>query len=927
MNSDPIVTTGADTTVALCSSSQVCFDYTVTDPDNNVSLEALLPNAVSAVIDTSLNQVCFSPTASGSYELIVEVTDACGAVDSDTIVITVQFNTPPVADAGADQSVFQCQPTELCWRASCSDPGNNLYSCYLKGTFGTYNGSQICFTPDTAGVYTFVLRAVDDCGESDEDTVAITIQLNSPPVCQVPANTSYFQCSPQQVTLPVSGNDIDNNFDHCELIGGPGSLVGGNWVYTPTTDETVTVKVMCLDDCGASCIDSFTVQFSLNRPPVVNSGADTTYFLCNSETICWDVDASDPDGNLAQVELVSTFGSYNDLTGQICATIPYTDGLDKTYTFIMKATDSCGAEAYDTTVVSIDFNAPPVVSGPPDFVAFIGQPGELCFNVAVNDEDDNLAGPATVSPVGTYNTGQVCFDADTTGTYCIVISAVDDCGLSAEDTVCIEVQVDECIHVQIEKVHDVIQGQYTTVNVFLNGGSKDLGGFDFLITYDQAAIIPTNIVPGAIFESCGWEYFNYRFGYSGNCGGCPSGAIRLVGLAETNNGAYHPGCFLNGLVGPLASINFLVSNDRTLNCHYVPIEFYWYDCGDNALSSRLGDTLWVVRDVFDFEYNNITNHAFGFPSKYGAPDTCLAGEGPGKPVPIRCIDFVNGGIDIICSDSIDARGDVNLNGIAYEVGDAVMFTNYFLSGLTAFGPGMTLEEKTRQQGSVAATDVNADGITLTVADLVYLIRVIVGDALPTPKLRPGDPALVEFTVNGKVLEITETDDRVGAVHLILDGKSKPSLHPNASGMELRYYFDGEDTRVLVYNMSGKAFLDKGPLLNLSDAGSVKMIEVGSYDGQVMTAKINNLPDHYSLSQNYPNPFNPSTTIEFALPVDSKWKLVIYNILGQTVQEWEDESEAGYIEVEWDASSFASGVYFYRFKAGEFNATRKMVLIK
>ena len=53
----------------------------------------------------------------------------------------------------------------------------------------------------------------------------------------------------------------------------------------------------------------------------------------------------------------------------------------------------------------------------------------------------------------------------------------------------------------------------------------------------------------------------------------------------------------------------------------------------------------------------------------------MEGGGDGKPKPIRCVDFTNGGIDIICADSIDARGDINLNGLAYEVADAVMFSN------------------------------------------------------------------------------------------------------------------------------------------------------------------------------------------------------------------------------------------------------------
>ena len=70
-----------------------------------------------------------------------------------------------------------------------------------------------------------------------------------------------------------------------------------------------------------------------------------------------------------------------------------------------------------------------------------------------------------------------------------------------------------------------------------------------------------------------------------------------------------------------------------------------------------------------------------------------------------------------------------------------------------------------------------------------------------------------------------------------------------------------------------------------------------------------------------------TTIEFALPVASKWDMTIYNILGQQVDKFNGDSKAGYQVIEWDASRYASGVYFYRLKAGSFSNTKKMVMVK
>ncbi|MCP4633405.1 MAG: T9SS type A sorting domain-containing protein [candidate division Zixibacteria bacterium] len=92
--------------------------------------------------------------------------------------------------------------------------------------------------------------------------------------------------------------------------------------------------------------------------------------------------------------------------------------------------------------------------------------------------------------------------------------------------------------------------------------------------------------------------------------------------------------------------------------------------------------------------------------------------------------------------------------------------------------------------------------------------------------------------------------------------------------------------------------------------------------------IEGLPRIYSLSQNYPNPFNATTTIEYTLPKETNVKLDIYNILGQKVEIVVDETQkAGYKSVQWDASKYSSGVYFYKLSAGEQIFTKRMTLLK
>jgi hypothetical protein len=94
-----------------------------------------------------------------------------------------------------------------------------------------------------------------------------------------------------------------------------------------------------------------------------------------------------------------------------------------------------------------------------------------------------------------------------------------------------------------------------------------------------------------------------------------------------------------------------------------------------------------------------------------------------------------------------------------------------------------------------------------------------------------------------------------------------------------------------------------------------------------------LPTEFALSQNVPNPFNPSTVVEYALPKDAQVNLSVYNVLGQHVTTLVDDMQrAGKQTVTWDGtdasgSSVASGVYFYKLRAGDFSDTKKMLLLK
>jgi flagellar hook assembly protein FlgD len=99
-----------------------------------------------------------------------------------------------------------------------------------------------------------------------------------------------------------------------------------------------------------------------------------------------------------------------------------------------------------------------------------------------------------------------------------------------------------------------------------------------------------------------------------------------------------------------------------------------------------------------------------------------------------------------------------------------------------------------------------------------------------------------------------------------------------------------------------------------------------------------MPKEFALSQNYPNPFNPTTHIKYALPVDSRLAMEIYNVIGQRVRTLVNgDQAAGYHIAEWNGTNnagaqLASGMYLLRMSATgidgkKFNDIRKLMLLK
>jgi hypothetical protein len=100
---------------------------------------------------------------------------------------------------------------------------------------------------------------------------------------------------------------------------------------------------------------------------------------------------------------------------------------------------------------------------------------------------------------------------------------------------------------------------------------------------------------------------------------------------------------------------------------------------------------------------------------------------------------------------------------------------------------------------------------------------------------------------------------------------------------------------------------------------------------------NEAPDNYKLYQNYPNPFNPVTKIKFNVPASNLTlngvkgpyvELIIYDILGREVAVLVNKQmKPGTYEIEWDAASYSSGIYFTKLVSGSFSDVKKMIMVK
>ncbi|MBD3408800.1 MAG: T9SS type A sorting domain-containing protein, partial [Ignavibacteriales bacterium] len=158
---------------------------------------------------------------------------------------------------------------------------------------------------------------------------------------------------------------------------------------------------------------------------------------------------------------------------------------------------------------------------------------------------------------------------------------------------------------------------------------------------------------------------------------------------------------------------------------------------------------------------------------------------------------------------------------------------------------------------------------------------------------------------------------------------------NARGFSLeRKYENGSFAEIAFLNAKGAtggeySYTDKSPEKAGVYTYRLKQVDRDGSFRYVGTVEVTyEAPLTFALEQNFPNPFNPTTTIRYELAKDVNVKLVVYNSIGEQVATLVDgQQAAGRYDASFNASNFASGIYFYRLEAGDFVDVKRMALLK
>ena len=636
---------------------------------------------------------------------------------------------------------------------------------------------------------------------------------------------------------------------------------------------------------------------SQNLPPVFDPVG--TCYVNEGDTLNINLFATDPDGDILKIWVLGSPPNVvfsDDVEGyaNFCW-VPEFIGPQSSsgspFKLFFVASDGSLSTQMEVKVNVINVNRPPELILPDSFS--IGATTELVFQVRAEDKDKeevriravDLPGGAALDEEGIFSWTPELAD---TGGHMATFEAVDLSGGSELKEAHIRVIPPSPYVLSIGMLEALVGGE---VRVPINLNNPDtVSGMELLIEYDPTTYTFLGLTKDGTRVS-EWEYYVCRERSEGLFE-----LIKIVGIADFPNELSTlpllPGD------GPIAYLNFKMTSNTQYAGFLIPLEFYYFDFTDNTLSNFWGE--FIPRDK---------------------------------------INLTNGGVLLDAGKTL--LGDINLNGIPFDVGDPVVLARHLVYGTPL------------NQQQLLNSDVNQDGHWATLADLIYIIMRIQEEGSP-PYVEPGpqtevakvtisdQPAMISFSMG------SETE--MGGLLFVFKGTNIGSetikLSPEIQDMDIYTYQDADELKVMIISTEGK-YIQAGDrcLFTIEGEGALDSVEISISDseGNLVGVKTiyeqrSTLPHAYSLSQNYPNPFNPVTIIRFKVEggrskVPIPITLKVYNILGQLVRILVDEEKLpGTYQVVWDGKDqnkeeVSSGIYFYRLKASDYVEAKKMILLK
>jgi len=668
----------------------------------------------------------------------------------------------------------------------------------------------------------------------------------------------------------------------------PGELPGDTVPVDTGYFSDPGVLLFSADVDGGTSILPFVVAGGVkiippNTPPDFAPTASTT--VREGDSLAIHVTASDAQGDPIRLALLNrpVGAQFTDLGGgegdfkwQVPFTGPYSA---ESSPLVLKfaADDGRDVSVHDVPVEIINVNHAPVLSVPDTLMV----PAFDTLNWQI-DASDPDAEPITITFVGLPVGAEMIEGtplgvrwqpvlADT-GYHPVTVHAEDEHGAYSEQTATLYVTAVPRVEFTIGQVSG-----YNDQEVVLPIRMKNteiIGGFELLFNVDPTAVSIVSVNTDSA-RTADWEMFAVTLNYNGN-----PGDVRVVARADVADGTVTPK--LDPGEGVIVNVRLHLINDIAYAGLSFPVRF--------VFRSALANTAVDAANMVIYQDQ---------------------------------IAYTHGSVDIVLYDNI-LPGDINLNGLAFEIGDVVYFANFFTNPIKY---PMSFEQR-------ANSDANQDGIPATIADLVFMLSKLTGGVLLRGTPSAGQTASWSLSPSGSLA--IQSQGPLGGVFIRYRSAAPelPSSGPAAAAMTLLAHRNGDEVRAVLYSTTG-AVIDPqaGDLLEGLRAAEIVELQMADPGGRTVDVAPRAVrPEVPELLGNYPNPFNPSTSIRFALPQQGEVRIEIYNALGQQVRRLAGAFAAGEHELTWDGrdeagASVSSGVYFYRLESGATRQVRRMLLLK